>query len=82
MLTRRRNHVRMLSPATLTAFSSGVAQSSFGRTGPVQHVRSVGAQPTQPAAPTAQPALASPSRTGDAEPGRPLPRGSLLDLSV
>ena len=74
------NHAGMLSPATLAAVS--VAQSGFGQTNPIHRVRAVGAQPAQPASPTAPATLAPPARGGDIAPGQPLPRGSLLDLSV
>jgi hypothetical protein len=70
----------MLSPASLAAFSTGVAQPAFGQPRSVQRVRSTAPQPVQPAAP--QPSLAAPGRDGDAPPSRLLPRGSLLDLSV
>ncbi len=79
MLMPRRDNACMLSPATLAAFSTGAAQSVFGQANPVRRVRSVGAQPTQPVTPAP---LTPPARDGEATPGRPLPRGSLLDLSV
>jgi hypothetical protein len=82
MLTRRRDAVAMLSPATLAAFSTGVAQTGLGQASPVHRVRAVGAQPAQPAPSSSPSSLAPPARDGDATPGRPLPRGSLLDLSV
>jgi hypothetical protein len=72
----------MLSPTTLSAFSTGVAQSGLGQPGPVQRVRAANPQPVQAASPAPQPTLAPPGRHGDAAPGRVLPRGSLLDLSV
>jgi hypothetical protein len=76
------DHACMLSPATLSAFSTGIAQSGFGQTGPVHRVRGVGTQLPQSASPAAPAILAPSARDGDATPGRPLPRGSLLDLSV
>jgi hypothetical protein len=79
MLMRRRDNASMLSPATLAAFSAGAAQSGFGPANPVHRVRSVAAQPAQPATPAP---LTPPVRDGEATPGRTLPRGSLLDLSV
>jgi hypothetical protein len=82
MLMPWRDPVFMLSPATLAAFSAGVAQSGFGQAGPVHRVRSVGTQPAQPASPSAPQTLSPPARDGGVTPGRPLPRGSLLDLSV
>jgi hypothetical protein len=70
----------MLSPASLSAFSTGPTQPGSGAMRPVQRVRAVLAQPIQPAAPAA---TASPrTGDGDATPNRILPRGSLLDLSV
>jgi hypothetical protein len=78
ILMRRRDSACMLSPATLAAFSTGAAQSVFGQANPVHRVRSVGAQ-AQPVTPAP---LTPPARDSDATPGRPLPRGSLLDLSV
>jgi hypothetical protein len=76
------DHACMLSPATLSAFSTGIAQSGFGQTSPVHRVRGVGSQLPQSASPTAPAILAPSARDSDATPGRPLPRGSLLDLSV
>jgi hypothetical protein len=81
MLTRQRESARMLSPASLTAFSTGAAQAALGQMGAVHRVRAVGAQQPQPITPGASSTAAQPSRDNDA-PGRPLPRGSLLDLSV
>jgi hypothetical protein len=79
MLTCRRDDAGMLSPASLTAVSVGVAQSGFTQAGPFHRAR---ARPLQPTPPTA-PATATPARDGEtAQPGRVLPRGSLLDLSV
>ena len=71
----------MLSPTTLAAFSGGLAQSGFAHPRPTHRVRAVGAQPAQPV-PPATPTAVLPWRDGDAAPGRLLPRGSLLDLSV
>ena len=71
----------MLAPGSLAAFSSGVALAGFGHPRPVQGVRAVRGAEEQRAAPVApgrQPALGS----GEGTPGRILPRGSLLDLSV
>jgi hypothetical protein len=79
MLMRGRDNSSMLSPATLAVFSAGAAQSGFGQANPVHRMRSVGAPPAQPATPAP---LTPPARDGEATPGRPLPRGSLLDLSV
>ncbi len=76
------NHACMLSPASLSAFSTSIARSGLGQTGPVQRVRGVGTQLPQSASPTPPATLAPSARDGDATPGRPLPRGSLLDLSV
>jgi hypothetical protein len=75
-----RETARMLSPDSLTAFSTGPSQAHSGATRPVQRVRAVAAQRAQPAAPVA---TASPrTGEGDTTPNRILPRGSLLDLSV
>jgi hypothetical protein len=71
----------MLSPATLSAFSAGIARSGLAQP-PVHRVRAVGTQLPQPASPTAPATLAPSAREGAAMPGQPLPRGSLLDLSV
>jgi hypothetical protein len=68
----------MLSPTSLSVFSSGPAPAGSVAARPVQRVRAVAQQPAQPAAPTA----AASVRNGDATPNRILPRGSLLDLSV
>ena len=70
----------MLSPTSLSAFSSAPVPVGAGTARPVQRVRSVTPQPTQPAAPmtSAMPRAGE----GDTTPGRILPRGSLLDLSV
>lgn len=71
----------MLSPATLTAFSAGAAASGFAAPAPIHRVRGVSEQVARPSQPAAPATLASP-RDGGADAGRPLPRGSLLDLSV
>ena len=83
MLTRRRDHACMLSPATLAAFSTGMAQPGFGQTSSVHRVR-CGRYPAAAARiadGTSDPSR-HPARDGDATPSRLLPRGSLLDLSV
>jgi len=69
----------MLSPTSIAGFSAGAMQPGFGQANPVHRVRAVGAQPPQPAAPAP---VALPGRDSEATPGRLLPRGSLLDLSV
>jgi hypothetical protein len=71
----------MLSPTTLTAFSPSIAQPGSGNAGSVQRIRAVAGQPPQPAA-RAEEVLALPGRDGGTPSGRPLPRGSLLDVSV
>ncbi len=81
--------LRMLSTNSLAAFSASVAQTSLSSrpamspaagasgTGPVTRVRATGMQgQPQPAPQKLAPA------EGSAPPGRTLPRGSLLDLSV
>jgi len=68
----------MLSPASLAALSP-TAAAAVGITHPVQRVRAV----EVPAAQPALPAPGSPTgRDGAAIPGKPLPRGSLLDMIV
>jgi hypothetical protein len=76
--------LRMLSTGSLSgslsAFAAGAAQAGFGQSRAIHRVRAVGSQ----AQPGSQPA---PSPAGTqlapgASPGRILPRGSLLDLSV
>ncbi|HME25653.1 MAG TPA: hypothetical protein VKI44_30685 [Acetobacteraceae bacterium] len=79
---RLRDHARMLSPGSLAAVSTGMAQLGFVQANPVHRARAVGAQPAQPGSATAPATLAPPARGGDIAPGQPLPRGSLLDLSV
>jgi hypothetical protein len=81
LLTPQRENALMLSPTTLTAFSPTIAQPGSGRAGPIQRVRAVTTQPAQPAAP-ADEVLALPGRDSGTPPGRSLPRGSLLDVSV
>lgn len=74
---------RMLSLGSLSAFSASVAGSGLGQARPVQQVRGASAQPQSSAA---SPSPATPQQGGGAGtlslPGRILPRGSLLDLSV
>ena len=67
----------MLTPTTLSAFSSGVSQTGFAQAELVQRVRAT-AHPQSP------PSLAAPAASPPAapQPGQKLPRGSLLDLSV
>jgi hypothetical protein len=69
----------MLSPASLTALSVGAAQSGFAQAGPFHRARARPLQATPSAAATTTPPAPN---GGTAEPGRVLPRGSLLDLSV
>lgn len=68
--------LRMIATQSLSAFTPAI-----GRPGEAQPVRGV-----SPAAPvTAQSGIAAPQRPLEAvppQPGRPLPRGSLLDLRV
>jgi hypothetical protein len=74
--------IRMLSNSSLSAFSSSNAVSSTQRTSSVQKVRSLSEQPQ--AATGASPV--TPNKTlgtlPSVQPGRVMPRGSLLDLSV
>ncbi|HEX3400404.1 MAG TPA: hypothetical protein VHT74_08765 [Acetobacteraceae bacterium] len=74
--------LRMVSLSSLTAASNGVSPFGQDRPRPVQGVRAVGSQPPQTGAPAAPLAVAPPPRNGGVAPGRILPRGSLLDLSV
>ena len=68
----------MLSTASLSAFSHA-ATARVDRSGPVQAVRDRAPMQVQASAPTVQ--QAKPDASGTAPRG-PLPRGSLLDLSV
>jgi hypothetical protein len=70
----------MLTPTTMSAFSSGVSQAGSGQVSAVQRVRSVANQQTPPT--TALAAPQSVPAAGGLPPGQKLPRGSLLDLSV
>jgi hypothetical protein len=74
--------LRMLSSGSLSAFSASVAASSLGQARGVHPVRGASAQP-QSSAPSPQAAPSQGGGTGAGTlPGRILPRGSLLDLSV
>jgi hypothetical protein len=78
MVITSRDLAVMLSPASLAAFSTSVAQTGLSQSGLVHRTRMAGTQ-QQPTAP----APATPAtREGGAATDRPLPRGSLLDLSV
>jgi hypothetical protein len=72
---------RMLSPASLAAFSVGTQSPHPAR---VQTVRATGSESPAPAAPPAPAAQAASPSAPDptARTPRLLPRGSLLDLSV
>lgn len=71
----------MLTPMSMSAFSSGVSQAGSGQVSPVQRVRSLlPGQQTPPVTMMAPAQSAVP--TGGLPPGQKLPRGSLLDLSV
>jgi hypothetical protein len=72
----------MLSPISLSAFSTAGVQPSPGVAGAVHRVRAVGGQPAAPVLPAMPVAPATPGRDADGAPARTLPRGSLLDLSV
>jgi len=67
----------MLTPTTLSAFSSGVSQTGFAQADLVQRARATASQP--PPAVLSAPAPSAPSAP---QTGQKLPRGSLLDLSV
>jgi hypothetical protein len=69
----------MLSPASLAALAPTTPASALGISQPVQRVRAV----EVPAPHAALPAPGSSTgRDGAAIPGKPLPRGSLLDMMV
>jgi hypothetical protein len=72
--------LHMLSTNSLAAFSSSVTQAGFGQ---VQPARAAGGQTLQTAPQTQS---SAPSSSGGAQgtpsPGRIMPRGSVLDLSV
>jgi hypothetical protein len=70
----------MLTPTSMSAFSSGVSQAGFGQVGPVQRVRSLPGQQTPPVTTMALPQPVAPPV--GVPPGQKLPRGSLLDLSA
>jgi hypothetical protein len=76
--------IRMLSlsPSSLAAFTAGVAQSGFGHHRAVQGIRAVSPQQPQASSPAAPLATAPTGPGGGVAPNQPLPRGSLLDLSV
>jgi hypothetical protein len=80
-LMHRHHAAGMFSLGSLAAFSSSVTQLGFGAPRPVQRVRAVGNQAAPSAAPIAQ-STAPHGGEGGVAPGRILPRGSLLDLSV
>ena len=75
--------LRMLSSGSLSAFSASVTASSLGQARRVHPVRGASAQPQSSAPSSSQAAPSQGGGTGaGALPGRILPRGSLLDLSV
>jgi hypothetical protein len=73
--------LRMLSTSSLSAFSNSNAVSSANRSSPVRPVRSLSEQPQAGGAQST-----APNKTlgtlPSVQPGRVMPRGSLLDLSV
>lgn len=70
----------MLTPMSMSAFSSGVSQAGLGQVGPVQRARS---QPSAQTPPVTMMVLSQTGPlTGGPPPDQKLPRGSLLDLSV
>ncbi len=72
---------RMISPSSLSAFSAAVAGPGVnGRVSGVAPVQQARAQSSGP--PVSVGAAQANRPSPDAAPGRPLPRGSLLDLSV
>jgi hypothetical protein len=81
LLTPERENMPMLSPTSFSAFSPTVTQPGPGTASPVQRIRAVSTPPARPASPTEE-VLALPGRDGGISSGRPLPRGSLLDVSV
>jgi len=74
--------VRMISSSSLAVFSQSSAIASAARPSAVRPVRSLTTgEPASPASVQAQPGKAAGSLPG-VVPGRIMPRGSLLDLSV
>ena len=74
--------LRMISANSLAAFSNSNAVQSTNRTAALRQVRSLTDQAQASASPTqAQAGKPAGGITG-AAPGRIMPRGSLLDLSV
>ena len=69
--------VRMIATGSLSAFSTAAPQGPAALPGGVAPLRTAKASVAAPAAPK----LSAPA-SGAAQPGRTLPRGSLLDLSV
>jgi len=76
--------LRMISTGSLAAFSANIAQGGVGagtQAGPVSRATGVPPQrDTSTRSPPAVPSLGGPNTTQP--PTRPLPRGSLLDLTI
>ncbi len=72
--------VRMISGTSLSAFSASVAQTRAGQGASVAGVRQASGSPL--ASPGSPPFTALKSGVPPQDSSRPLPRGSLLDLSV
>lgn len=68
----------MISATSLPAFSAGVSPSRLGQTASVDGIRPLGTQSQTPS----RPVPFSLPGGGVSSGTRPLPRGSLLDLSV
>ncbi len=74
----RRMVLRMIATGSLSAFSAASLQGPAALGGGVTRVRT----PELPSAPARPPGAVPAPPAGAAAPGRALPRGSLLDLSV
>jgi hypothetical protein len=70
---------RMISSGSLSAFSVSASHGALGGASPVHKAQAQRAAPQQ----VPQPGVAAaPRPVPNANPGQPMPRGSLLDLSV
>ena len=74
--------LRMLSNTSLSAFSNSNAVGSTARSAPVRQVRSLSEQPQAGGPQSPAPAGKALGTLPSVQPGRIMPRGSLLDLSV
>lgn len=74
----RRMILRMIATGSLSAFSAAALHGPGAMGGGVLPVRT----PKLPVAPSSAAGSAAPAQQAAPQPGRVLPRGSLLDLSV